>query len=116
MVKWPTLAAWHTATQRYSGPLLIMYWCRNQISNTRVAYTSVQMGCWLACPTTVLWGTLAHAYELQVAHRMALKQQGQWPRHACPEPNVETELAAKDEEIGSVSRNNTIPKGFNRLE
>ena len=29
MVKWPTLAVWHTATQRYTGPLLTMYWCRN---------------------------------------------------------------------------------------
>ena len=114
MGKWPTLAAWHTATQRYSGPLLAMSYCRNQTSNTRVAYTSVQTGCWLACSTTVLWCTLAN--ELRTAHRKALQQLGQWPRHACPEPNVETELAAKDQEVGSVSRNNTISKGFNRLK
>ena len=80
MVKWPTLAARHTATQRYSGPLLTLYWCRNQTSNTRVAYISVQMGCWLACPNTFAWGTLAHAYNLQVAHRMAIQHLGQWPR------------------------------------
>ena len=114
MGKWPTLAAWHTATQRYSGPLLAMSYCRNQTSNTRVAYTSVQTGYWLACPTTVLWCTLAN--ELQTAHRKALQQLGQWPRHAYPKPNVVTELAGKDEGFGSVSRNNTISKGFNRLE
>ena len=82
MVKWPTLAAWHTATQCYSGPLLIRYWCRNQTSNMRAAHTSVQMGCWLACPATVVWGTLAHAYELQGAHRMAPQHLGQWLWHA----------------------------------
>ena len=60
--------------------------------------------------------TLALAYELQVAHRMALQHLGQWPRHACPEFNVETEVASRDQEVGSVSRNNTISKGFNRLE
>ena len=60
------------------------------------------------------WGTLAN--ELQTAHRKALQHLGQWPRHACPEPNVETELAAKDQEVGSVSRNNIISKGINRLE
>ena len=121
MVKWPTLAAWHTATQCYSGPLLIRYWCRNQTSNMRAAHTSVQMGCWLACPATVVWGTLAHAYELQGAHRMAPQHLGQRGCGSgcgtrCPEPNVETELAAKDEEVGSVSRKHTISKGFKRLE
>ena len=60
--------------------------------------------------------TLALAYELQVAHRMALQHLEQWPRQACPELNVETGPPARDQEVGSVSRNNTISKGFNRLE
>ena len=65
MGKWPTLAAWYTASQRHNGPLLG--------AGIRAAMrASVQMWFWLACPITVPWCTSAHG--LQKAHRKALQQ------------------------------------------